>query len=41
MRNIMIHGYDTVNLDIVWDTVQQDFPMLIAALEPLVGSDKD
>jgi uncharacterized protein with HEPN domain len=41
MRNVLIHGYDSVNLDIVWDTVQQDFPALIATLEPLVSSDED
>jgi uncharacterized protein with HEPN domain len=39
MRNVMIHGYDTISLDIVWETVQQDFPLLIATLAPLVDSD--
>ena len=36
MRNLMIHDYDDVDLEIVWDTVQNDLPRLIAALEPLV-----
>ena len=33
MRNILIHDYDEVDLDIVWETVQRDPPPLIARLE--------
>jgi len=33
MRNILIHDYDEVDLDIVWETVQRDLPPLIARLE--------
>jgi uncharacterized protein with HEPN domain len=33
MRNILIHDYDDVDLDIVWETVQRDLPPLIARLE--------
>ena len=36
MRNRLIHAYFDVNLDIVWRTVQEDLPGLIALLEPLV-----
>jgi uncharacterized protein with HEPN domain len=36
MRNLMIHDYDDVDLDIVWDTLQHDLPHLITVLEPLV-----
>jgi uncharacterized protein with HEPN domain len=36
MRNIMIHGYDAVDLSVVWDTAQRELPTLIAALEPLL-----
>jgi uncharacterized protein with HEPN domain len=28
MRNRMAHGYFEINLDIVWDTVQQSLPVL-------------
>lgn len=28
MRNRMAHGYFEINLDIVWDTVQQSLPAL-------------
>lgn len=32
-RHRITHGYDVVDYDILWDTVQEDFPPLIAALE--------
>jgi uncharacterized protein with HEPN domain len=28
MRNLVAHGYDAVDLDIVWDTVTSDVPAL-------------
>jgi uncharacterized protein with HEPN domain len=28
MRNRMAHGYFEINLDIVWDTVQESLPQL-------------
>jgi len=36
MRNRLIHGYDFVDYDILWQTVTEDLPALVAALEPLV-----
>lgn len=33
MRNVMIHGYDDVDLTVVWNTVKDDLPALIEALE--------
>ena len=36
MRNRLVHGYFSVNLSRVWETVQQDIPHLISQLEPLV-----
>ena len=36
MRNRIIHAYFDVNLDIVWQTVQEDLPGLVSLLEPLV-----
>ena len=33
MRNRIIHGYDTVDDDIVWDAVQNHIPALRAWLE--------
>ena len=37
MRNVMIHGYDTVDLSIVWRTVQHDLPDLVRAVEGIMG----
>lgn len=35
MRNRMIHGYDDVDMDVVWDTVERDIPHLIEIIESL------
>lgn len=32
MRDRLIHGYDTVDLDVVWDTVQKDIPLPVHAI---------
>jgi uncharacterized protein with HEPN domain len=36
MGNKLIHGYDAVDLDILWDTVTDDLPRLIVELERAV-----
>jgi uncharacterized protein with HEPN domain len=33
MRNRLIHGYDQVDFNVLWDAVQYDLPALIAELE--------
>ncbi len=33
MRNRLVHEYDGVNLNIVWDVVQTEIPTLIAELK--------
>lgn len=38
MRNRLIHGYDLVDNDILWATVQYDFPELSAQLQRLLNS---
>lgn len=35
MRDRLIHGYDMVDLEEVWRTLENDLPPLIAAIEPL------
>ena len=40
MRNRLIHGYDIVDYDIVWSTVTQDLPLLVAELEAILPSEK-
>ena len=39
MRNRLVHAYFSINLDIVWQTVQRDLPRLITHLERIVPSD--
>lgn len=36
MRNRLAHGYFDVDLNLVWDTVKDDLPPLIAQLEKIV-----
>jgi len=36
MRDRLIHAYFDVNLDVVWQTVTEDLPPLIAQLEKIV-----
>ena len=36
MRSKLIHNYDEVDLNQVWETVQTDIPALISQIKPLV-----
>ena len=36
MRNRLVHAYFSINLDIVWQTVQEDLPALIVQLEQIL-----
>jgi uncharacterized protein with HEPN domain len=36
MRNRLVHGYDLVDYDIIWNTVVEDLPPLIAELEKIL-----
>lgn len=36
MRNMLIHGYDVVDLDILWETVRTDLPALIYVLQEVL-----
>ena len=36
MRNRLTHAYFDINLDIVWSTVTEDLPILLAELETIV-----
>lgn len=35
MRNRLIHGYDVIDYDLLWNTVIHDLPLLITSLEEL------
>jgi uncharacterized protein with HEPN domain len=37
LRNRLIHGYDTIDFDIVWNVIIKDLPSLVAALDGILG----
>jgi len=39
LRNRLIHGYDAVDFDILWEIIQKDLPRLIAELKRIVRDD--
>lgn len=38
-RNILVHGYDVVDHEIVWDIIQQDLPVLREQAEALLAEE--
>ncbi|HEU4371477.1 MAG TPA: HepT-like ribonuclease domain-containing protein [Methylomirabilota bacterium] len=38
-RNFIAHGYDRIDYEVVWDTVAEHFPPLVAALELALSSE--
>lgn len=36
IRNRLIHGYDSVDLDVVWDTISFDLPETLLSLDTLL-----
>jgi uncharacterized protein with HEPN domain len=38
MRNRLVHGYDNINYEIVWNVVQEDLASLIETLIPILRS---
>jgi uncharacterized protein with HEPN domain len=40
MRHQLVHGYDQLDLDILWRTVREDLPGLIEDLEGVVADPK-
>lgn len=39
LRNRLIHGYDSIDLDILWQIVTQDLSPLVGSLEAIVGTE--
>ncbi len=37
IRDILIHAYDKVNVDVVWQTAKTAVPPLIDAIEPIIS----
>lgn len=38
LRNLLIHGYDDVHLEQIWDIVQTDVPVLLRSIDALIAS---
>ncbi len=38
-RNRVIHKYDSIETDIIWDIIQNDLPFLVEELEKIVSSE--
>jgi len=38
MRNRLVHSYDKIDLDALWDTIEHDLPPLIAELRRILNS---
>ena len=39
MRNRIIHGYDSVDVELLWQTIQHNIPPLSKHLEQLLGAE--
>ena len=40
VRNRLIHGYDSVDFDILWTIIENDLPVLIIRLQEILGTDQ-
>jgi len=39
LRNRLIHGYDAIDMDILWQILKQDLPRLIKELEKILSAE--
>ena len=40
MRDVVVHNYDQVLMDKIWEVIQGDIPVLIKHVEPLIPPDE-
>jgi uncharacterized protein with HEPN domain len=38
MRDLLIHHYDSIDLEQLWNTLQNDIPQVISVIDPLLPS---
>jgi uncharacterized protein with HEPN domain len=38
-RHILVHGYDIMDMDVVWDIVRDDIPLLLEQLDAMLKKD--
>jgi uncharacterized protein with HEPN domain len=41
MRNIIVHAYFAIDLDVVWNTAKKDIPAFAAAVTALIAEDDE
>ncbi|HIK29813.1 MAG TPA: DUF86 domain-containing protein [Oscillatoriales cyanobacterium M59_W2019_021] len=41
MRDVIVHEYDQIDLNVVWDVVQNKIPELLNRLKPLLPNSQD
>ena len=41
MRNRIAHAYFGIDLDVAWQTVMEDLPLLIIELEKILANEKE
>jgi uncharacterized protein with HEPN domain len=39
LRNRLIHGYDSVDMDILWQILKEDLPVIVIELEKLINQE--
>lgn len=40
MRNKLVHQYFGINMEVVWQTIQEDLPMIIRAVDDILRQEK-
>jgi uncharacterized protein with HEPN domain len=40
-RNLLIHGYDVIDQNVVWGVIRRDIPVLLAEVSVLSAQDED
>ena len=41
MRNKLVHRYFGINMEVVWQTIHEDLPMIIKILENILAQEQD
>jgi uncharacterized protein with HEPN domain len=41
MRNKLVHQYFGVNMEVVWQTIQEDLPMIINVIDRVLKQEKE
>lgn len=41
MRHLLVHGYFTINPEVLWDVIQNDIPSMIPTLKKYLEESKD